>query len=87
MKCQACGFEEGPEVEEVKVLFKSGKRKGLVSHVETRETHNPQWISLGVERGFGFEAVVGGRGYWGRHNNRPTQLMACPSCFTVRISG
>ena len=83
MKCQACGFEDGPEVEEVKVLFKSGKRKGQVSHVETRETHNPQWISLGVERGFDFEALSSDRG-WGEKEARSVRLSACPICSTVR---
>lgn len=87
MKCAACGFENGPVYEDVKVLFKSGKRKGEISHVETRETRNPQWARLEVERGFGFVRVSEeDRGYGGRYHDQ-VAMFACPTCGTVRVEG
>ena len=82
MKCAACGFENGPEFETVEVRFTRGKRKGELSHKETRETHNPQWIEIEVERGFGF--VKSKPRSWSDSKDA-ARLYACPSCGTVRM--
>lgn len=79
--CAACGFENGPEFEEVPVYITRGKRKGELSHKETRETHNPQWIEIEVERGFGF--VESKTKSW-RDIKEGVRLYVCPNCKTVR---
>lgn len=83
-KCAACGFEEGPKFEDVRIYITRGKRKGEVSHVETRETHNLQWVEIEVERGFGF--VKSETRKWSDIKDG-VRLYACPHCGTVRMEG
>lgn len=82
MKCAACGFENGPEYEEVPIYITGGKKKGELSHKETRATNKPQWTEIEVEREFGFQEAKpsGWRAY-----KEPVRLYACPNCGTVRV--
>jgi CRISPR/Cas system endoribonuclease Cas6 (RAMP superfamily) len=94
MRCAACGFEKlgetMVEVPKQTVYYTRGPKAGEVKFVKPAtfelkdlDPEKPEFIRLGVEKGFGFRRVLDfGFARWVDIN-----LYACPKCSTVRIEG
>lgn len=89
MKCGACGYQyvhKTTTVEEVD-YFKSGKRKGEIKGVKSRdiefEVGHTEFQKLGFERDIDRVGVTSD-GYYNKHFEE-VELYVCPECGTVRV--
>lgn len=88
MKCAACGYEyirQTQTVDDV-IRYKSGKRKGDIKTIDTKEIEfkvgHSQFIRLFFKKDVDELGFDDGE-YW--DNFRQRDLYACPECGTVRI--
>lgn len=94
MKC-VCGYEKvgvkPVHVPAENILYTKGKHKGAIKkYIPARTTwedsdpQNPEFIVIGVERGFEFTKEVQSSHLPGV-SKVPVDILACPKCGTLKL--